>query len=94
MQRVTITSMRYRTCYRTISHSVTWTDHNEMCNNNFKVLPRSLLKIFSQFDMVWELFATVYYTLPSIFFKSIIIVFFINLSVTRGIPLQIALKRC
>ena len=68
MQRVTIISTRYHTSYRTFSLTLTWIGHNAKHYHNFITLPRVLPNIFSQFSMVWGLFAMGYHALPSIFF--------------------------
>ena len=60
MQRVTITSTRYHTRYRTFSLSLTWVGHNAMHYHNFNVLPHAIPYIFTQFSMVLGLFATRY----------------------------------
>ena len=50
---------------------------------------------FSQFSMVWGLFATAYHALLSNLYKKMdISIFLKKLTVTRGNPLQIAPKSC
>ena len=64
MQRVTITSTRYHTRYRTFSLSLTWVGYSAMHYHNFNVLPHTIPYIFTQFSMVLGLFATRYHALP------------------------------
>ena len=98
IQHVTITWMRYHTHYHTRYRkfflSLTWITYNATHYHNFNMLPHVLLYIFSQFIMVWRLFATGYHASPSIFLKNINIHFNINLMVTRGNLLQIAPEPC
>ena len=53
MQRVTITSTRYHTRYRTFSLSLTWIGYNATRYQNFNVLLHALPYIFSQSSMDW-----------------------------------------
>ena len=98
MQRVTTTSTRYHTRYHTryrkFSLSLTYIGHNGTHYHNFKALTHALLHIFSQFSMVWGLFATVTTRYRQIHKKMYINIFFKKLTVTRGNPLQIAPKPC
>ena len=46
-----------------------WIGHNGTRYHNFNMLSQAFSYIFYQFSMVWELFATGYHALPSIFLK-------------------------
>ena len=48
-----------------IFSSLTWIGHNAKCYHNFNALPHPLPYIFTEFSMVWGLFATGYHLLPS-----------------------------
>ena len=63
MERITITPTDYHTRYCTFSLSLTWVDHNGMHYHNFNMLPHAIPYIFTQFSMVFGLFATRYHSL-------------------------------
>ena len=89
MQRVTITSTRYHTSYRTFSLSLTWIGQNAMRYRNFNVLPHALPYIFSRFSMVWGYLQRVTTVTVKFIKKYILIFFYRRMMVTRGNASQI-----